>query len=729
MFAPWRSVEPRGKRHLCPDPHFTKTCNVLAYIGFDHPSRLDLRKHASRHTQRNTQSRLASLRGSLRSSTLPLTRPSQTITRSLGRHFSAGFIHKAHPPTPEAIPVADWVDDFEQITPDDLSGLVPDIPPTHSVPTSTTPPSADTLVRRPSVFTRLKKFSRTSTDHHPTPTTPTPISPRTRHNSQPKLRAELSTLCLDFPQPPTHIPTPPSAHASKRHSGPPVLGTPIADARCDPGSEFLSSIELGYSPIEIPSSPIPSFQGTGGRSRSLKRIKAFTKEALRATVRTPVSEVSAAHPPKSKGTRTVRGLSVSKSTPIPQIERSSPEPPPAVFLDSAELTASPVATAFPDRSCLSSSSQETIPAPSQESSLELARQLTVTTLRGPFAPAFAIPPPIIKYEFVNPADLTPSPFSFSSSSLQNSTRTSFIPPSPSWLSRNVPVDEPYDFRSVLPSPSQGRTPYLFDLERLVPSPIESIFEYDYPHPSELFRPDSPPPIPIPPPVIFAVPPPPPHQLRIEAPYVAIENPAQYDSYSDTQSVSDSTLTTESCPASPNTSFLEYIYIAAMNFYGKTEETVDFGGEVDYADYQWFKDAPPRQEAPPTVQPAEAYVPLPSVIEQNELFEFALKAAPNVLYSRYKQYGQLGVLAWCSEFGEMIDTLKDLGFHGNMFVTTRKQALATCEELLRLKLDIKMQIIVMYLSSQVARLRRFLDGDRVFDDYPIPEFPLEPRNYQ
>ena len=154
------------------------------------------------------------------------------------------------------------------------------------------------------------------------------------------------------------------------------------------------------------------------------------------------------------------------------------------------------------------------------------------------------------------------------------------------------------------------------------------------------------------------------------------------------------------------------------------------------------------KAPPTVQPAETYVPLPSVIEQNELFEFALKAAPNVLYSRYKQYGQvssttsspphhpsylfppqLGVLAWCSEFGEMIDTLKDLGFHGNMFVTTRKQALATCEELLRLKLEIKMQIIVMYLSSQVARLRRFLDGDRVFDDYPIPEFPLEPRNYQ
>lgn len=87
-----------------------------------------------------------------------------------------------------------------------------------------------------------------------------------------------------------------------------------------------------------------------------------------------------------------------------------------------------------------------------------------------------------------------------------------------------------------------------------------------------------------------------------------------------------------------------------------------------------------------------------------------------------------MLAWCSEFGELIENLKELGFAGNMFVTTRTQALKTCEELLQLKLDIKMQIIVMYLSSQVARLRRFLDGDRVWTDYPEPQFPLEPRSY-
>ncbi|KAJ7246278.1 hypothetical protein B0H12DRAFT_1073218 [Mycena haematopus] len=163
----------------------------------------------------------------------------------------------------------------------------------------------------------------------------------------------------------------------------------------------------------------------------------------------------------------------------------------------------------------------------------------------------------------------------------------------------------------------------------------------------------------------------------------------------------------------------------MDFTGKqAAEVVDFGGEVDYANYRWFQDAPPKQ--PPAQQSVGTpYVPLPGVIEQNEAFEFALSAAPNVLYARYKQYGQLGVLAWCSEFGELIDNLKDLGFKGNMFVATRTQALRTCEDLLRLtkeSLDLKMQIIVMYLSSQVARLRRFLDGDKTWDDYPEPQFP-------
>jgi hypothetical protein len=133
-------------------------------------------------------------------------------------------------------------------------------------------------------------------------------------------------------------------------------------------------------------------------------------------------------------------------------------------------------------------------------------------------------------------------------------------------------------------------------------------------------------------------------------------------------------------------------------------------------------------------------------------DFALQSAPNVLFGRYKQYGQvhislppsippsfvlnvffpsrpqLGVLAWCAEFSEMTDELKRLGISGDMFVSTREAALKACEDILRLQLDIKMQIIVIHLSSQVARLRRFLDAEHVWEDYPETHFPLDPHAF-
>ena len=38
---------------------------------------------------------------------------------------------------------------------------------------------------------------------------------------------------------------------------------------------------------------------------------------------------------------------------------------------------------------------------------------------------------------------------------------------------------------------------------------------------------------------------------------------------------------------------------SFNAFGKPAETVDFGGEVDYASYEWFKDPPPRSEVLPS----------------------------------------------------------------------------------------------------------------------------------
>jgi hypothetical protein len=77
---------------------------------------------------------------------------------------------------------------------------------------------------------------------------------------------------------------------------------------------------------------------------------------------------------------------------------------------------------------------------------------------------------------------------------------------------------------------------------------------------------------------------------------------------------------------------------------------------------------------------------------------------------------------------MIDELKRLGISGDMFVSTREAALKACEEILRLQLDIKMQIIVLHLSSQVARLRRFLAAEHVWDDYPQSNFPVDPNAF-
>ncbi|TFK30839.1 hypothetical protein FA15DRAFT_751836 [Coprinopsis marcescibilis] len=167
-------------------------------------------------------------------------------------------------------------------------------------------------------------------------------------------------------------------------------------------------------------------------------------------------------------------------------------------------------------------------------------------------------------------------------------------------------------------------------------------------------------------------------------------------------------------------------IRNMDFTGKGNDVIDYGGDYDYTGQNWFQERPPRPEPPPPPpQPQTPYVPSQTVIEQNEAFLFALESAPNMLYSRFKQFGQLGVLGWCAEFSEMIDHLKDLGFNGNMFVATRSQALKTCEEVLKLNLEIRMQIIVLYLSYQVSRLRRFLDSEGHWEDYPEVQFPLNP----
>ncbi|CAG8653402.1 10462_t:CDS:10, partial [Acaulospora colombiana] len=139
---------------------------------------------------------------------------------------------------------------------------------------------------------------------------------------------------------------------------------------------------------------------------------------------------------------------------------------------------------------------------------------------------------------------------------------------------------------------------------------------------------------------------------------------------------------------------------------------DWEPEVDYSGHQWFTNLPPKAKTPPPApSPKPTYIPEPAIVDRNTLFVYALKSAPDVLMEQYKHFGQLGVLGWCSEFSELIDELKEFG---HMFTDTRDQALETCTNLL--------DALVNHM--EVQRLRKFLDANTEFDDYPQPDFPIQ-----
>lgn len=113
--------------------------------------------------------------------------------------------------------------------------------------------------------------------------------------------------------------------------------------------------------------------------------------------------------------------------------------------------------------------------------------------------------PVARYQFVNPSEFTASPSSLVRSSLVNSSaRSSFLPPSPSWLSRNVNYLDLSETSTTFTFPP-SRISALSDSDHLKIPEITTFY------PSALFAPDSPHPLPIPPPRI-PVPPPQSRQL-------------------------------------------------------------------------------------------------------------------------------------------------------------------------------------------------------------------------
>lgn len=591
---------------------------------------------------------------------------------------------------------------------------------------------------------RRHRSSRSSSRPRPPFSTSSPEAPS--EQPTPNLRerdsgtSDISDLTTRFPRPPSHIPLPIAQQHSNRG------GSRTSDRRQFNDTQHFS--------------PRPSPLNPTSRSRRASRRRDLT---LVASSQPPAPAPAPAPPPESKFKSFFKKLARKFS-------KSKKQPPPA-----------------------SSGSDPQQPANRS-------------------------------YEFVHPSQLTGSPSPKPKHGyITDSPRSSYNPPSPSWLSRNVPLSPPTRVQhhsyaeftgslgvsnsfaihsTFLPSEHAGKRPG----HRLAPK--------EYSGPAAASTPRSPELAPLPPPLptkqgpaAFSAhqhyqPPTPPKgrgKYRSRAPSLpeesilgdlASKEPTHHrrsnSTPPDRPTPSSSTTPLSYASLSPYQGSSHHIYPSqtssqktivpvsetyqptnisipfntmdfnhpsmnhppmshspmghpmdhpmdhehpAMDYSGKRTDVVDHGGEFDYGGIHWFSEPPPQRPQPSQPpQPEQPYAPDPVVIDQNEAFEYALSVAPNELYARYRQYGQLGVLAWCSEFGELIDNLKDLGFQGNMFVTTRSRALQTCEELLRLKLDVKMQIIIMYLSSQVARLRRFLDGDKVWEDYPVPQFPLEPSSY-
>ncbi|KAG8219648.1 hypothetical protein J3R82DRAFT_603 [Butyriboletus roseoflavus] len=816
------------------------------------------------------------LRGSLRSSTHSFD-PSRLLARAFPRSTNLfGRRQSAPAKEPDTPPPDDSSGDFELIASDDVpphptTSDHPAVPasshaPEDHIPFSlcessvTTPPHPSLSGSRPkSTLFRLKNISKASI-HLSSFTDSRASSSRTR------TATNESDLCLAFPKPPTHIPTPEtSAPGASLTSGTPTQppesstldASTSSSAKHDTfsgGCAVLADPDTTEEEPHTNSGPPVLVAPAGPAKHSPKPVKRRPRFAGSLKRFKSLSQILrdsfVSHPVDASSIDTIRSTKVQSHTPDFESSSASSNPANPSILPVPPVPDLSVNPAHPSSLSFTAGDIESDSPPASISSLPA--ESSPTPILIPLRRKHSAPAglgrdlsSVAHYQFVNPSELTASPPSLVRSSfIHSSARSSFLPPSPSWLSRNVTNLDPAEISTTFPP---SRISALSDSDHLKIPEITAFY------PSALFAPDSPYPLPIPPPLI-PVPPPQSRQSTTspgrpilqplltnvypESPesdtgsFVTSPTPLESTLYSPSSSTtpttafasalpspspqfrrrlsnitlepianlgqpfnskykvslqSDAPLITDflqdlsvrnqlsngpkfhlvkappspvTCddsdhrtifiPSKPSDSplsnqsplpkdlslLLEAFFIQsgilnsfsrpAMDYTGKNVDVVDVGGEVDYSGHHWFQEPPPRPEPQPAVQP---YIPDEYVIKQNEAFDFALKAAPNVLYGRFKQYGQLGVLAWCSEFGEMIDSLKDLGFAGNMFVATRAQALRTCEEILKLKLDIKMQIIQLYLSSQVSRLRRFLDsGERQWDDYPTAEFPLDYRAY-
>lgn len=352
-----------------------------------------------------------------------------------------------------------------------------------------------------SLLSRLKNFSRISLDHFPQRSVP--LSTKVPQPSQLNREVEITNLVLEFPQPPSRIPTPIASAYSTGAPAPfsetvPVDDTPsvffhpeepiIRETPLETTSEAAGEHSLFLSPHPSTISlHAPSDSATVKRSSifpvSIKNFKSFTKTAFRTSFLTaPI--VSSTYTAKARRNRRKKLEFVAVSPLNNSPPRITLEPLPELNFentDFAHFPSSESITASPQSHLLFQSSPVIAETPNLLTESEDQKSPERHTSSQSTSNSTA-------YQCVDPLELTASPPFLGSDLFGSSARTSFIPPSPSWLSRNVQGLEPYDLRPFFGHPEISP---LLDLEIFFPPP-------------------SPPPLPIPP--RFSVTPPSPKPI-------------------------------------------------------------------------------------------------------------------------------------------------------------------------------------------------------------------------
>lgn len=472
------------------------------------------------------QSRLPrGLRGPLRSSAP--SAPARFFARAFSRPTGKTglFGKKQSAPAAQDLSSPDQGgEDFELIGHDDIpiepedvsadhKSSVPDtavVPEGLPVVAHTTTPSLAAPTTKSSLF-RFKNFSKASLH----------LSIATDRASSCPTRAttEESDIYSAFPQPPTHIPTPVvSAYRDSFLSTSTRTDPPLRDIASSPTeSDPITCDSDSHQDLSTSSPPTSeTTPETVPKTRPLVNVAPWSENPAKARHRFSDSfkrfksfsqilrESFIAHPDETSPGDTVT---------VKESESRDGHFPSEPFAAEPAVCVAPFVLEPPQTSALFPSASSTV-----DTVVRDVQPTLIPFIQVPPSPAVQViqaPPRLrrrssapvgrdyaAKYELVNPSQLTASPSPLVDSLLVHSTRSSFVLPSPSWLSRNVQYPDTTEPQNQLKYPPSRISALSESAHLRVPESAKFF-------PSALFAPDSPRPLPIPPPVI-PVPPPHPH---------------------------------------------------------------------------------------------------------------------------------------------------------------------------------------------------------------------------